>query len=72
MQLGIKVRKLREEAGYSQSELAEKVGVTQGFISHIELGIREPGLPTLRKIAAVLGVPVEYLVKDDQPKAANE
>ncbi|MCL6557700.1 MAG: helix-turn-helix domain-containing protein [Firmicutes bacterium] len=68
----MKIRELRENAGLSQTELASKVGVTQGFISHIELGIREPTLKLVRKLAAALGVSVSDLLDENQPKAVGE
>jgi transcriptional regulator with XRE-family HTH domain len=68
----MKLKELRESAGLSQAELASKVGVTQGFISHIELGIREPTLRLARKLAAALGVSVADLLDEPQTRAAGE
>jgi len=72
LKLGTKVKMLRETIGFSQAELAAKVGVTQGFISHVESGIREPTLDTLRKIASALGTTVSFLLDDNPPQAVNQ
>ena len=56
-----RLREIRERAGYSQMELAEKSGVSQDAISAIELGKRKPQGRTLRKLANVLDVEVEDL-----------
>ena len=41
----------------TQREMARKVGVTDGFIAHIETGRTMPGKDTLRALARTLGVP---------------
>lgn len=65
----MRLKELRESAGLSQVELASKVGVTQGFISHIELGIREPALGLTKKLASALGVSVAELL--GEPKGGG-
>jgi transcriptional regulator with XRE-family HTH domain len=57
------IRDLREALRLTQEELAKKVGVTQGYIGHLERGLkRNPSLPTLKKLARALGVPTSRLV----------
>lgn len=41
--------------GYSQTQIAEAVGITQQMYSFIELGVRRPSVEVAKKIAAVLG-----------------
>ena len=61
--LGTVIRDLREALRLTQEELAKKVGVTQGYIGHLERGLkRNPSLPTLKKLARALGVPTSRLV----------
>ncbi len=50
--LGEKIRGKRIEAGMSLKGLAEKTGVTPGFLSQIERNITDPSITSLRKIAA--------------------
>lgn len=47
--------RLRKQAGLSQQELADKLGVSRSRIGMYETGKREPDLDDLQKIAAVLG-----------------
>jgi ribosome-binding protein aMBF1 (putative translation factor) len=54
------LRRLREERGLSQRELAEP-GVSYAYLSRLEVGQRVPSEKTLRKIAAKLGVTPLYL-----------
>lgn len=48
MDLGNKILKLRKEKGYSQEELAEKLGVTRQTISNWELGSTQPNPEQLK------------------------
>lgn len=48
------LRKIRESAGMTQEQLAEKVGVIRQTISNIECGLSAPSIPTARAIAEVL------------------
>ena len=58
------IKKLREAQQLTQEELAKKAGVTQGYIGHLERGLKKnPSLPTLRKLAKALGVPVAALLE---------
>lgn len=41
--------------GYTQSQIAEAVGITQQMYSAIELGERRPSVDVAKKIAAVMG-----------------
>ena len=56
-----RLRHIREQAGYSQQDLADGSGVSQHTISELELGRRRPQGRTLRKLAKVLGVEVPDL-----------
>ncbi len=64
------LRHIREQAGYSQQDLADETGVSQHTISEIELGRRKPQGRTLRKLAKALNVKVADLVRGDvRPEA---
>ncbi|HEX3782900.1 MAG TPA: helix-turn-helix transcriptional regulator [Pseudonocardiaceae bacterium] len=53
-ELGEKVRGLREVRGWSQTELAERAGMTQSAMARFEAGGTVPTLPVLERIAAAL------------------
>ncbi len=57
------LRKLREKAGLSQAELGNLVGLKQTTISQYESGAREPNLDLTQKIADVLDVSLDELVR---------
>ncbi len=55
-QIGARLRELRSCAGYTQAELAEKVGCETSTIGHCEVGKDRISLTLLSKIADVLEV----------------
>ena len=61
MTAGSRLRRARVEAGLSQAELADRVGVTQGAVSLWEAGKAAPGRPAQLVVAAVLHVDVDVL-----------
>jgi ribosome-binding protein aMBF1 (putative translation factor) len=55
----------RNELGWSQQQLAEKVGVQQSAIARIENGGAIPRIDTLIKIANALGLKVQLVVDEE-------
>jgi ribosome-binding protein aMBF1 (putative translation factor) len=53
---GVRLARLRELAGLSQSELGRSIGVQPGAINHIEAGRVLPRADKLRALALALGV----------------
>lgn len=58
------VRALRQEAGLSQAELADRVGVSQTWISRLELGQGNPTLSTLNRLAEAFDVRIADLLEE--------
>lgn len=59
------IEQRRRDANMTQAVLAEKTGVTQGAISMIENGDRNPSLEVLLKIAEALGCNIGDLYKQE-------
>lgn len=55
----------RESRGWTQRTLEERSGVSQGYISKIEKGLKEPAPEKLEALAGALGYSVEVLALDD-------
>jgi ribosome-binding protein aMBF1 (putative translation factor) len=55
-ELGRAVRELRERQGCSQSQLAQRAGMTQPAVARCEAGGMVPTLPVLERLAAALDV----------------
>lgn len=66
--LGERFRLLREEKGLLQREVAEKLGLTRVAVTNYEQDNRVPDPETLKKIADLFGVSVDYLLgRTDDP-----
>jgi len=62
MNLGTKVRELREEMGWTQQKLADKAGVGHAYISRLERdGFKKPSADILLRLARTLKVDVNCL-----------
>jgi len=57
--IGTQIRRLRKQRGLTLTELAERVGTSAPAVHRYESGWDRYQLPTLRKIAAALGVSLE-------------
>ena len=68
MQVGQRIRVLRQEVRMSQTQLAEHLGVTFQQVQKYEKGVNRVGAGRLTKVADVLGVPVTRLLGQDEDK----
>ena len=59
---GQNLKYFREQSGFTQSDLAKKVGLSQIFISQLEHEHKHCNLPTAARIADVLNVSLDELV----------
>lgn len=65
----LKVRDLRKERYWTQSQLAAMIGVQAQTIANIESGRNNPHPTTLHKLANAFGVPIEQLFDDEEKPA---
>jgi len=54
-----RLRELRAERGWSQADLAQRLGVSRQTVNAIETGKYDPGLQTAFSIARVVGRRIE-------------
>ena len=59
------LREKRKEKGMTQEALAQKCGISRQRVTNYEIGIREPDLKTLKKLATALDVTVDKLLEDE-------
>lgn len=64
---GEHIRKLRQQKGLSQEEVAHRAGIHVTYLSGIERGHRNPSLMNIRRIAWALGVSVRELFSFEEP-----
>lgn len=73
MILADKIIELRKKSGWSQEELAEKLGVSRQSISKWEGAQSVPDMNRIIKMSEVFGVSTDYLLKDEmeQPETGE-
>lgn len=57
-----KMRCLREHYGLTQTQLAERLGVTKSAVNAWETGTNSPSLTYIIKLAQIYGVSTDYLL----------
>ncbi len=62
VQLGKKLKELREERGLTQKNIAEVFGINPVTYLHYEKSQREPSLEMLMKFSVYFGVTTDYLL----------
>lgn len=60
---GAVIRALRLAYGIKLYELANDLGITDGTLGKIEMGHMNAQMPLLRKIAALLNVPLQAVIR---------
>lgn len=66
MKTGKIISELREQKGWSQTDLADKSGVSRVMIGKYERGEAIPSVEAAKKIADTLEVSLDYLVGEGQ------
>jgi transcriptional regulator with XRE-family HTH domain len=60
---GERIRQLRGKRGWSQEELAHRVGMDVSYLSEVENGKKEPCLRKIKELAQGLGLTVSRLMQ---------
>ena len=69
MKFSERLKDLRKQAGLTQVDVAEKLGISQPAYASWERGVKKPTQENLVKIAQVLNVSVDYLVGNSEEKS---
>lgn len=72
MTFGEKLKEARKEAGLSQEQFAEKMGVSRSAIAKWESDKGMPDVNNLKVMAQLLGISVDYLLDEDEKLSFNE
>ena len=62
MEFSERLKNLRKQAHLTQTDVAEKLGISQQAYASWERGIKKPTQDNLVKIAQILNVSIDYLV----------
>lgn len=70
--LGVNISERRKKLGWTQAELAERIGVDTETVSRFERGSNLPSLLRLEKLADALKIPLYRLVASSSPKSDDQ
>ncbi|MDY5726283.1 MAG: helix-turn-helix transcriptional regulator [Eubacteriales bacterium] len=65
MTIGDRIKELRKEKNFSQSQLARRIGVSQKAVDYWELGTNEPKASYIVKLAELFEVSADFLLGID-------
>ena len=69
--IGRKIRLARKQAGYTQAQLAKKLGRTGAAVAYLEQGKRRISLDVLEKIALMTNRPLGFFYEDQAPSTSG-
>ena len=61
---GKKLEKYMKDNGITNVALAKQLGVSEGAVRHILVGIKQPSLAMARELAEMMGCTVDELLKE--------
>jgi transcriptional regulator with XRE-family HTH domain len=70
MSLGKEIKKARIDKGWKQQDLQAATGLSQKYLSAVELDKAQPSFDVVKRIARVLGVSLDTLAKEDEDPTA--
>lgn len=65
LQLGIRIRALRQARHLTLREVAERAGVTESFLSQVERDVTSPSIATVHRIARALDLSIAQLFAEE-------
>ena len=72
MSIGTRIKERREELGMTQTQLADKIGVSKGAIGNYETDANSPKASMMYKIFAALDCDANYLYQDESPELKSD
>lgn len=64
--IGQRIKECRKEKSWTQKDLAQRIGTSYKYLSHVENGVKFPSLEMLVCIARELDVSLDYLIGSDK------
>jgi len=69
MSLGREIKKVRIDRGWKQQDLQAATGLSQKYLSAVELDKAQPSFDVVKRIARALAVSLDTLAKDEATPA---
>ena len=70
--MGVRLRRLREERGLTQTAVARALDISNSYLSQIEQNQRPLTVPLLLKLNAVIGVDVQFFFEDEEGRLISD
>lgn len=70
--MGVRLRRLREERGLTQTAVARALGISNSYLSQIEQNQRPLTVPLLLKLNAAFGVDVQLFSEDEEGRLISD
>ena len=67
-----RIKKVRTEAGLTQAQFAEKIGLSRNYVAMIEIGQRDPSDRTISDICRIYGIQEDWLRYGLEPMRAEK
>src|SRR5687768_16122181 len=65
LQLGTRIRSLRQARHLTLREVADRAGVTESFLSQVERDVTSPSIATVHRVARALGLSIAQLFAEE-------
>lgn len=72
MEFSERLKKLRKDAGFTQVDIASKLGISQQAYASWERGVKKPTQENLMKLSKILYVSVDYLLGNTENKQTSD
>ena len=72
MEIGARVKDVREHARLNQKEFGEAIGLERSTVTSMESGYQFPSLASLKNIAGKFRVSYEFLIEGKSSKAGDD
>lgn len=65
LELGVRIRALRQARGLTLRDVSQQAGVTESFLSQVERDVTSPSIATLQRIAHALDLSIAQLFAEE-------
>lgn len=66
-----RLRRARQAHEWTQAQLGARVGIGQSYVAQIEGGACVPPIRTLHALCRELGLPIDFVLTEDEPQAVS-
>lgn len=72
MDIGQRMRQLRKDNGWTLTELAEKIQISQPYLSQIERGDKQPPVDVIVNVCKTLDIPLSQFFENEEDQLPTD